>query len=182
MHFFGYPYGFIKRYKKFSEPLNLKRAKWILFSPEEKKLYESIASYLLINLKKEDKMVVLGYCPQISFLTERKNIFENEEFIFERLEQSQAAEYKSYRIRLASDLLETKIISNIKKERPKIILVITGNVLGEGEFHSSKVKDYIQKNYSLDKVFGPGDIHGLGGFVAWVKIFYIKGDNDNKSK
>ena len=177
MHFFGYPFGLIKRYKKFTEPLNIKRAKGILVSPEEKRLYEQLASYLLINLSKQDRMVVLGYYPQIGFLTERKNIFEDEEYMFLRLEDSLGASIKSPKMKLAADVLENRIVSLLKREKPKIIIVMTDASTGDHKFYSLKLKDYIQKNYSLDKIFGPGDIYGLGGFIAWVNAYKLKEGN-----
>lgn len=73
LHFFRYPYTMSKRY---TAPLNLSRARGVLVTPTEKELYESLASYLSLNLGREDKILVTRYLPQLSFLSERKDIFE----------------------------------------------------------------------------------------------------------
>ncbi len=176
LHFFRYPYSM---FKKYTVPLNLDRAKGILVSPSEKELYESLSSYLSSNFKEEDKMVVVGpkYYPQIGFLTEQKHIFEDEEFIFMKLQAVLDRSFEKEELKPLLSLMEDKIISKMQKEKPKILLIITDERprAKNLQYLSSRIKTYIKKNYSLRKVFGPGDLYGLGGAPAQINLYrYVK--------
>jgi len=41
-------------------------------------------------------------------------------------------------------------------------------------FLNSRVKNYIEKSYYLDKVFGPADVIGAGGDEGWVNLYRLK--------
>jgi hypothetical protein len=171
LDFFHYPYSLIKRYKGYAEPLRLDRAKGVLVTKEEKELYESLSSYLSLNLDKDDKMAVMGYWPQISFLTKQKNIFEKDEYSFLKLQFVLETLSKKEKMRMLLALLEDKIISKMQKEKPTVVLDITDDPSRDFEYVSPKIKDYIEKNYSLNKVFGPADIMGPGW---WVNLYRYK--------
>ncbi|UCB56920.1 MAG: glycosyltransferase family 39 protein [Candidatus Omnitrophota bacterium] len=177
LHFFRYPYSMIRKYTK---PLNLDRAKGICVTSAEKEFYESLTSYMSANFEKEDKMVVInsGYIPHLSFLTGRTNIFAVNEFMFKKLSDIVNVYDKRKDLKPLLVLLEDKIISRMNKEKPKIILIITDDFLRDLQdyrFLSPRIKGYIGKNYSLNKVFGPADVHGLGAFTSWVNLYKMEG-------
>jgi 4-amino-4-deoxy-L-arabinose transferase-like glycosyltransferase len=168
LHFFRYPYSMIKRC---TQPLNLARAGGILVSPEEKEMYESLSSYLSDNFTKKDKMAVACYYPQFGFLTKQRNIFEDEEWIFAKLSGLSPQAAKSEKKKLALAALEDKIMAKMQREEPKIILAVTDDPFSDFGLRSSRVSAYIEKRYSLDRVFGPADVEGLGGGDRWVKLY-----------
>jgi len=160
--------------KKYTVPLNLDRAKGVFVAHAEKELFESLSSYLAINFGKEDKMAVIGrhYCPQFSFLTKQKNVFEDEEFIFEKLKSLSASEKAKPILALIKD----KIISRMEKERPKIVLRVNENSLTDFKFLPQQLKAYIENKYFLDKVFGPADVFtfGMDDYVEWVYAYKLR--------
>ena len=172
--FFWYPYSAIKRYTK---PLNLERAKGVLVTQEEKELYESLSSYLTLNLDKDAKMAVMGYVPHISFLTKQENIFEKDEYIFPKLAFVLGALNKKEKMKMLLASFEDKIMSKMERERPWVVLDITGESSRDFEFLTPKIKDYIKKNYSLDKVISPAGVMLLGFCASCqVKLYKYKGD------
>ena len=172
-NFFYYPYSVIKRYTK---PLNFDRAKGVLVTEEEKELYESLSSYLALNLDKDDKMAVMDYLPQISFLTKQENIFEKDECIFLKLGFVLEILNKKEKMKMLLALFEDKVISKMERERPKVVLGITGESSRDLEFYTSKIKDYIKKNYSLDKVIGSPNIRGSICAPCQLRLYKYKGD------
>jgi len=174
LDFFHFPDSTFKRFRNYTKPLCLERAKGIFVSPNEKELYESLSFYLSINFDKEDKMVVGGYYPQFSFLTKQKNIFEFEEYIFENLRTLLKIAAKREEIGPILASFEDKIISKMEQKRPEIFLTVTGNSLRDYRFISSRIESYIEKNYYLDKIFGPADVWGMGGPVGWVNLYRLK--------
>jgi len=180
-NFYRFPYSIFKRYRKFTAPLNLSRAKGVFVTWQEKELYESLSVYLSSNLeKKEDKIVVIGYYPQFSFLTGQKNIFADHEYIFEKLRVLLTSSVKRKSNKSVLTSLENELMFKLEKERPKFILDtvlnnLTDNSLRDSVYLTSRVKDYIARNYSLDRVFGPADVFGLIGSVGWVNLYKLKG-------
>ncbi len=179
LHFFRYPYSMIRKY---TEPLNLDRARIFLTLPE-KELYQSLVSHLSANFKKEDRMAVIGYSgcySQFSFLTKQRNVFEDHEFIFAKLKSLLNTSYKREEVKPQLASFEDRIISRMEREKPKIILIIVKDSLQDQrlkdyKFLSSRIKSYIKRNYLFDKVFGPADIHGLGGRIGWINLYKLKG-------
>lgn len=171
LHFFRYPWS---RHKKFTEALNLERAQGVLVTPAEKHLYESLSSFLSGNLSKDEKIVILGYNPQFSFLTEQKNMFENEECIFIKLENLTELAEKDIGMLSKLKLLEDKIIYKMESKKPKIVLDIVYE--GKKSLYNNSVGNYIKKKYVLEKTFGPAEIRGDGLGIGRVDLFVLRGD------
>jgi len=167
LHFFRYPYSMLKKY---TAPLNLERAKGILVTWDEKKLYESLNSYLALNFKNDDKMVVVGYYPQFYFLTGKNNAFSDEEYIFLRLD-TQLAFLTQKEETKPLITLENKIISRIERESPEILLTVSDNYSDRLHFIAPGLRNYIEEKYFLDRVFGPADVFGLGGSPSWLNLY-----------
>ncbi|MBU2541492.1 MAG: glycosyltransferase family 39 protein [Candidatus Omnitrophica bacterium] len=171
LNFFIYPYSNSKRYR---EPLNLVRAQGILVTAYEKELYESLFSYLSKNLQDNEKIVVMGYYPQLSFLTKQNNIFVREEYLLKKLEFLVKMSIKREDLRPIVTSFEHSIISKIENENPKIILKISNNYLSDFQSISPRIEDFIEKKYSLDEIFGPADILGFGKKLYWVNSYKLK--------
>lgn len=181
--FFYYPYSVLKRYKSQTGLLKLDYAKGIIVSPEEKKLYESLTYFLQTNFDKKDKMVIVGYYPQFSFLTKQKNIFEDEEFIFVQLRILFSMSDKNEKIKSVLAMLENKIIFRIEKEKPRILLMIAGDYFYYSKYLSLKIKSYIEKNYTLEKIFGLTDICGMGSpHRGQVELYTLRETGGNKKQ
>lgn len=174
--FLRYPYSKSKRY---IAPLSLRRAKGIFVTPEEKELYESLLSYLSANIGRGGKIAVISYYPQLSFLSEQKNIFQDDEYISLKLKVLSAMAAKDVASKQKLTLIEDRIIGRIERERPRFLLTVDcKSLVDPGEdynFLSLKVRDYIEKEYYLDKVFGPADVFGSGGDLGWVNLYRLKG-------
>jgi len=179
LHFLRYPYSM---FKKYSQPLVLERAKGVLLTLEEKRLYESLSAYLSGSFKEDDKMAVVGYTgcySQFSFLAKKRNVFQDDEFIFVKLNDLVELNGRDKNSAVLLPSLENKIISRLVKEKTKIILIVVDDpILGlkDYKFLSGKVKTFFENNYYLCKTFGPADIQGLGGRIGYVKLYKLKGE------
>lgn len=171
LHFVRYPWS---RHKKFTEALNLERAQGVLVTPAEKHLYESLSSFLSSNLSKDEKIVILGYNPQFSFLTEQKNVFENEECIFIKLEYLTEVAAKDIGMLSKLKLLEDKIIHKMESEKPKIVLDIVFE--GNKSLYNKLTENYIKKKYVLKKTFGPAEIRGEGSGIGRADLYVLRGN------
>ncbi len=171
LHIFYYAYS---KAKKNTQCLNLGRAKGILLSPREKKLYESLSLYLSVNLRSDNKIAVIGYYPQLSFLSERENIFSRDDYIFTKLDSLLGKAYKFKRPIWVARLLEEKIISLMKTYKPKVVLTVKADYLPDFEVISPKIKNYLEVNYALDQQFGPAPILGRENENQLARIYSYK--------
>ncbi|MBU2541493.1 MAG: glycosyltransferase family 39 protein [Candidatus Omnitrophica bacterium] len=168
--FFRYPYS---RLKKNTKILNLERSRGILVTPQEKRMYESLSLYLSDNLKAKDKIAVIGYYPQLSFLTEQENIFAKDDYIFPNLEVLFWRARKTGRAILSGNLLENKIMSMMRTQKPKIVLTINADYLPNFRMISPKIKDYLAENYLLERKFEPAQILGNENEKARVYAYKL---------
>jgi hypothetical protein len=172
LHFFRYPWS---RSKKFTQRLDLARAGGVLVTAAEKELYESVSAYFSGHLSREEEIVVMGYNPQLTFLTGQKNLFEDEEGIFLKLEELTmlSIEDRSFLSKLR--LVEDGIIDRIKLHKPKLILDV---IYDDGtEIFYNRVTDYIGQRYVLAKTFGPAEIRGEDSGIGQVKLYTLKETN-----
>jgi hypothetical protein len=165
-----YPYANIKKY---TQHLNLKRAGGILVTKGEKELYESLSVYLSDNVNRDRGILVLGYYPQVPFLTEKKEIFEDNVYIFNNFEVLLANPAVSGGEKLLA-AFEEEIISKIEKARPQIILSMSKDYFFDADILSPRIIAYIKDKYSFDRQFGPADVHGRGIDLYQVYAFKIK--------
>jgi hypothetical protein len=171
LHFIRYP---ISNVNKYSQPLCLDRAKGILVTTDEKKLYESLASYLSLSLGQDDKIAVIGYHPNLSFLTKQKDIFTKDMYIFPNLNTLFSLPVKTDAERSLIAYIEEKIVSKMEKGKAKIALTVSGGNSIDYKSLSVRLKDYMQKEYIFVKKIGPGDIYGRGAEKYWINLYSLK--------
>lgn len=166
-----YPYANVRKY---TQNLNLERAGGILVTKGEKELYDSLSAYLGDNVNKDRGILVLGYYPQVPFLTEKKEIFEDNVYIFNNFEVLLANQEKSGGGSELRDAFEQEIISKIERARPQIILSISKDYFFDANILSARIIAYIKDRYSFDRQFGPADVHGRGADKYRLYSFKIK--------
>lgn len=170
LHFFRYPYSMVRKYTR---PLNLERARGILVSANEKELYESLTRYLSANLSRGEKIAVMGYYPQFSFLTKQRNVFTDDEYAFHLLNTWLCSSENYEEFIPVLKQFEDNIIGVMQREKPKIVLVMSGLVFEDIELKSLRVRSYLEENYSLEKTLGPADVFGLGVAQRWLKLYKL---------
>lgn len=171
LHFIRYPISNINKYR---QPLSLDRAKGILVTADEKKIYESLASFLSLRLGEEDKIAVIGYYPNLSFLAKQKDIFTKDLYIFPNLNALFSLPVKTDGERSLIAYIEDKIVSKMKKEKAKIVLTVSGAGSIDYQELSIKLRDYMEKAYVFVKKIGPGDIYGRGEEKYWINLYSLK--------
>lgn len=169
LHFFRYPYS---RNKLYVAPLELKRAKGIRVTVQEKMLYESLNKFFSENTQPNEPIAVMGYYPQIAFLINREDIFADIKdgfikfFVLSEITQSDLDIQKN------SKQLEDTLINRLELAKPKFII---SPLIDTRPYLTARLIDYINKNYALEQTLGPADIDiYTSGIVRIYRIKYLR--------
>ena len=158
LHFFRYPYS---RSKTYNVELGLERARHIKVTPEEKTLYESLNKFLDDNLSRPEPIAVIGYYPQFAFLLNRENIFGDIEDVCIKFMSMQESGFYGHEDMENINITENKVLDRLEERKPAFLI---SPVIPERKYLTSKILDYINQHYALEKTFGPAyiDIYTLG--------------------
>lgn len=159
LYFFRIPYA---RYKKYIAPLSIGRAQNIRVTAAEKQLYESL-NMALSKAMPSGPIAVIGYYPQLAFLTQRQNIFGDIEDVFIKLNYLSLQQKNNIEADKELDELEKELISRIGLQGPAYVLKPVEFRVGDIK---TKVDEYVNKKYISAGVFGPAEIDiGVDGVV-----------------
>jgi hypothetical protein len=170
--FFRYPCTMLRNY---NQRLRLERGGGIFLNRQDRSFYESLSEYLSARVKGTGAIAVLGYYPQIAFLSGQRDIFARDEFIFQKFKYLRYLEHRGPAAELMAVNIEDEIMRRISNEKPSVILIVSNNAFGAFRLRHPRVYSFLQGGYRLDRGFGPVDIYGSGDEPEQVEAYLYNG-------